>query len=230
MYESPASHVAPGEKRVSSLIKLAHPYRSIPEGIQRLGQSLDSTPRRGVTEAIRWLRLAVDQGGAESLRRADLAELIRVVAETRKALVERYRPLEAHMNWFSAGIGSIGVITLVKQLPFVWVIAPLAALAMIMSRVAYSEARRWLDVAEEAEKLESDLRSIAKTLEPAKEAGPILQQFLAPGLGRTLLLPSSIQTEVSTAAAVDTQREHVLPVPTRSSKQGRPQGKKKKRR
>ena len=118
------------------------------------------------------------------------------------------------------------MITLIKQLPFVWVLAPLAAVALAVSRLVYTEARRWLYVADELEKIEGDLRSVAKDTAPSDPAGPDLRHFLAPVMRRPLLQPGSPRSEPPAAPPVAKQDRSVLNAPPRQQKRA----KRKKRR
>lgn len=191
--------------------KLAHPYRSVPEGVRHLGQSVGPlAPRKDVLEVLGWLRAKLDLGGASSLDREELSSLLVILSTTKRTITERYRPIEAHMGWFSAGVGSVGVLTLIRQLPNAWVIAPLATLILIVSRVVYSHAKSWLEIADEIEKMAADLRAEAKAREPSLLAGQDLRAFVAPAIRRPMLPGAPPSGPVADATTVDPPGENVL--------------------
>jgi hypothetical protein len=149
------------------------------------------------------LRQEVDRGAADLLSRNELAELIEETASCRDELRRKFRPLEGNINWISGGIGSIGVITTLVSLRYGSILLWVATLFLVISRLFYVNAKRWLDVADELDGLVGDMREIAQRLRPGVASPDELRR-------RLRALPAQLEKARDPTASLPDVNAHAL--------------------
>ena len=186
------------------MLQANHPYRALPETIYSLSAKLGSgARRRDAAAAVRALRQEVDRGAADLLSRNELAGLIEETASCRDEIRRKFRPLEGNINWISGGIGSIGVITTLVSLRYGSILLWFAMLFLAMSRLAYVNAKRWLDVADELDGLVGDMRDIAQKLRPGATTPDELRR-------RLRALPGQLERTTDPTAPLPDVNAHAL--------------------